>query len=57
MKLLFLNVDKSLKVRRKKETVLVKQNVPMGQVSPISCHFGTIDSGCWNGKLCSLNTK
>ena len=56
MKFLFLNVDKSLKVRKKKK-LLVKQNVPMGQVSPISCQFGTIDSGCWNGKLCSLNTK
>lgn len=55
MKFLFENVEKSLKLKEK-STVFVKQHVH-GQVSPVSSQFGTLDSGCSNSKLCSLNVK
>lgn len=55
MKFLFENIDKLLKLKEK-STVFVKQHV-RGQVSPVSSQFGTLDSGCSNSKLCSLNAK
>ena len=48
MKFLFENVEKSLKLKEK-STVFVKQHVPS--------QCGTLDSGCSNSKLCSLNVK
>lgn len=55
MKFLFENIDKLLKLKEK-STVFVKEHV-RGQVSPVCSQFGTLDSGCSNSKLCSLNAK